>query len=323
MLFNHDDITPSATDHIISVCSALGDEHIRWECHQIYPKCMCVMGTSVGQGFCFMMSSGHIRWASIHFVMMHHTRVQQSVIESDNSVGQAFIIWWWCATPEFVAQLRHHHAGVPSWWCDAPEWTHQWSTCFRMGCWTCPLGKHSFRNDAPHQSPAIDHPEPWKWQIRWAINRSACFSMGSWTHPFGKHSFRNDAPHQSPTIDHPEWLRQQLINRSACFSMGSWGHMRWASIHHSMMMHHTRVQKSIIRNHCINLSPKHIMRMCHRIGRRTHSLGKHSSFDDDAPHRRTRTNHNNIISSRMDVLDACILLCIYAYYGNYGNGSTY
>ena len=129
----------------------------------------------------FAWGAGHVRWASIHFVMMHHTRVQQSIIrshESDRSVGQSI----------------DRHASA------------------------------------------------------WGA-----------------------------------------------------GYIRWASIHFEMM-HHTRVQQSIIRNHCINLSPKHIMRMCRRIGGRTHSSGKHSSFDDDAPHRRTPTNHNNFIPSRMDVL---------------------
>jgi hypothetical protein len=126
---------------------------------------------------------------------------------------------------------------------------------------TNPLDKHSLHGDAPHRSLLLNcdtitpecHHDDVPHQSE-PINRSTCFRMESWTHPLGKHSFRHDAPHQSPTIDHPESSHQPLA--------------------------------------------KHIMSMCHRIGRRTHSLGKHLSFDDDAPHRRPPTNHNNSTDCR-------------------------
>ena len=126
---------------------------------------------------------------------------------------------------------------------------------------TNPLDKHSLHGDAPHRSLLLNcdtitpecHHDDVPHQSE-PINRSTCFRMESWTHPLGKHSFRHDAPHQSPTIDHPESSHQPLA--------------------------------------------KHIMSMCHRIGRRTHSLGKHLSFDDDAPHRRPPTNHNNSTGCR-------------------------
>ena len=171
----------------------------------------------------FAWGAGHVRWASIHFVMMHHTRVQQSIIrshESDRSVGQSI----------------DRHASA-------------WGAGY----------------------------------IRWA---SIHFEM-----------MHHTRVQQSVIRNH--CINNRSIDRHA--SAWGVGHICWASIHFEMM-HHTRVQQSIIRNHCINLSPKHIMRMCRRIGGRTHSSGKHSSFDDDAPHRRTPTNHNNFIPSRMDVL---------------------
>ena len=183
---------------------------------------------------------------------------------------------------------------------------------------TIPLGKHSsFDDDAPHRSLLLN-----------------CDTITSECH-------HDDVLHRSVPINdrhafawgagHVRWASihfvmmhhtrvQQSVIRNHCINNRSidrhasaWGagYIRWASIHFEMM-HHTRVQQSIIRNHCIDLSPKHITRMCRRIGRWTHSLGKHSSFDDDAPHRRTPTNHNNFISSRMDVLDTCIFMHIMA-----------
>ncbi len=65
-------------------------------CDTITPEChhddVMHQSEPINDRHAFAWGAGHVRWASIHFVMMHHTRVQQSIIrshESDKSVGQS------------------------------------------------------------------------------------------------------------------------------------------------------------------------------------------------------------------------------------------